>query len=187
MKEEENILRILKETRQSLEEENYSNLKNLSNQTINTASLTQDMDNIIVAVVIYSLSKVLLRNGEKISDKKRFIKKLDQYLLYSIEDIEKGDEKKFRKDFEKIRKELMQVSGKMKSYIEDVFRKASINKASKIYEHGISMERTASLLGVTMYELAGYTGQKEDVSTKGKELNIKKRVELARKFFKTKD
>ena len=187
MKERDNILRILKETKQAMQEENYSKIKSLSNQTINTASLTQDPDNIIVAVIVYSLNKIFQNKDKKeFSKKSRFYKKTVRALDYSIEDIEKNNITKFRKDFEKIRKELTKVSGKLKSHIEDVFRKASINKASKLYEHGISMERTASLLGITMYELANYSGQRETPKEvpDSETISAKKRIKTAMDFFK---
>ena len=61
MKEEDNVLRILKETRVAIEKNDSFNLKNLSNRTVNTSSLTQDSDNIAVAVIVYSLSKIIER------------------------------------------------------------------------------------------------------------------------------
>ena len=74
----------------------------------------------------------------------------------------------------------------MKKHIQDIFRKASINKASKIYEHGISMEKTANLLGITMFELASYAGQREQVlevpMVKG--IDVKSRIKLAMDMFK---
>ena len=74
----------------------------------------------------------------------------------------------------------------MKKYIQDVFRKASINKASKLYEHGISMEKTAKLLGITMFELANYAGQKEEISEAPivRGIDIKSRIKLAMDIFK---
>ena len=54
MKEEENVLRILKETKKALVNNNPVKLKEMSNHTIHTASITQDMDNIAVAVIVYS-------------------------------------------------------------------------------------------------------------------------------------
>jgi hypothetical protein len=85
----------------------------------------------------------------------------------------------------KIRKTVSQLSGKLKIYIQDVFRKAEINKASKIYEHGISMEQTASLLGVTLFELASYAGQKPEISdaTFNKTVDVKKRIKTAMEMF----
>ena len=61
MQEKENILRIFKETKEAIEQEDNIKLKELSDQTIHTASMSQDPDNIAVAVIIYSLSKIIER------------------------------------------------------------------------------------------------------------------------------
>ena len=88
--------------------------------------------------------------------------------------MKKKDETSARKYLETIRKSIEKISGRLREYIQDVFRKASINKASKIYEHGISMERTSKLLGITMFDLASYAGQKADGITPGTEtMNVK--------------
>ena len=185
MNEIDNILRILVETKKAIETGNYSEIKNLSNQTINTASLTQDPDNIMVAVVIYSLSKILGRkNYRELKGWENFHKTIINSLNNSIKYLNENKLKEFRAEFEKIRKAIENLSGKLKKYIQDVFRKASINKASKIYEHGISMEKTAKLLGISMFELASYAGQTEisDVPL-GKTLDTKKRIKLVIDIF----
>ena len=61
-------------------------------------------------------------------------------------------------------------------------RKASINKASRIYEHGISLGKTAQLLGITQWELTEYTGQKREEKPYGA-LSAKKRAQMALEFF----
>ena len=185
MQEKENILRILLETKVAVEKSDSAELKSLSNQTINTASLTQDPDNIVVAVLVYSLSKIIEREDyRKLKGWAVFYKKLIGFLDIAIKDIEKNDEKKFRRDFELIRKNIENLSGKLKKYIEEVFRRAEINKASRIHEHGISAEQTAQLLGITLYELADYVG-KTGISEvpESKTMNIKSRIKLVENFF----
>ena len=61
MKERDNVLRILKETKEAIKQGNTAKIKELSNQTTNTASLTQDPDNIAVAVIVYSIGKIIER------------------------------------------------------------------------------------------------------------------------------
>lgn len=186
MKEGENVLRILKETKSAIQDGDSTKLRALSNQTINTASLTHDPDNIAVAVVVYSLSKIIERTDYKeLKGWKNFYERVNNALNYSIEDLQKDKEEKFRKDFALIRKEIGKLSGKLRKYIGEVFRMASINKASRIYEHGISMEKTAKLLGITMFELADYAGQTgiSDVP-ESKTMNVKSRIKLAMGMFK---
>jgi hypothetical protein len=185
MEDVKNILRILKETKKGIERGDSLEIKSLSNQTINTASLTQDPDNIIVAVLVYSLSKIIERGDyKKLKGWDVFYKKLIGFLDIAIKDVEKGDEIKFRKDFELIRKNIENLSGKLKKYIQEVFRKAEINKASRIHEHGISAEQTAQLLGITLFELADYVG-KTGISEvpESRTMDVKSRIKLAEKYF----
>lgn len=183
MQEKENILRILKETKNVIDKKNYWEIKGLSNQTINTASRTHDSDNIAVAVIIYSIGKILEREEYKKEEGwDKFYKIIILFLDNAIKNI--NDEKKFRIDLENIRGAINKVSGKLKNYIQDVFRKASINKASKIYEHGVSMETTAQLLGISLFELASYAGQTEiSDAPESRTLTAKARIKLAMEMF----
>lgn len=185
MQEKENVLRILRETLEAIKREDAIKLKDLSNQTIHTASISQDPDNIAVAVIVYSLSKIIERTSYK--DKMgwgKFYKNTVYQIEHSIRAIERNNEKHLRKHLEGISKKIGGISGKLKKYIQDVFIKAQINKASRIYEHGISMEKTAKLLGITLWDLAGYAGQTGigDVNL-GKTMEIKNRIKIAEEIF----
>ena len=185
MKEHENVLRILKETKEAIKQGDSNKIKLLSNQTTNTASLTQDPDNIAVAVIVYSIGKILEReNYRSLRGWDTFYRNVLVFFDESIKDVEKNDEKRFRRDFELIRKSICKLSGKLKGYIQEVFRKASIHKASRLYEHGVSLEQTAKLLGITMFELADYTGKTgiSDVPV-GKTMDSKTRIKLAMDMF----
>jgi len=183
MQEKENILRILQETKEAIKKEDIIKLKELSNQTIHTASITQDPDNIAIAVIVYSLSKIIERGQHKKTES--FCKNVLISIDKAISSLEKNDSEKLKEDLGTIRIAINKCSKNLKEYIQDVFRKASINKASKIYEHGISMEKTAHLLGITMFELAGYAGQKEIKDVPETEtLNVKSRIKLAMEMFR---
>ena len=102
----------------------------------------------------------------------------------NFEDIKKNNDEGFRKDFEQIRKALGKMSGKLKGYIQEVFEQAKVNKASRIYEHGVSMEQTAKLLGISMYELAEYSGSTGIANVKGsRTMTTKMRIKLAEDIF----
>jgi len=186
MQEKDNVLRIFQETKEAISKGDSAKIKNLSNQTINTASLTHDPDNIAVAVIVYSLSKILEREDYKKlpgwgNFYRTYLNAIDKIIIA----LKKNDEKRMRENLKLIRQAINRLSGKLKIYIKDVFRKASVNKASKIYEHGISMEKTAKLLGITMFELASYAGQKEEISDipLSKTLDVKSRIKLAMEMF----
>jgi len=187
MQEKENILRIFEETKKAIEENDSAKIKSLSNQTINTASLTHDPDNIAVAVVVYSLSKIIEREGyRKLPGWNNFYKIYVNSINKIIIALKKNDEECVKQNLKLIRQGIGKLSGKLKKYIQDVFIKAKINKASKIYEHGISMEKTAQLLGVTMFDLASYAGQKEEISEapESKTMNVRERIKMAEEMFR---
>jgi len=186
MQEKENVLRIFQEAKEALKNNDPSKLKDLSNQTIHTASITHDADNILVAVIVYSLSKMIERREyQNLAGWKDFYKKITSAIDNCIIAIKRNDEEKIKQNMELMRNVLNKVSGKLKTYIQDVFRKASINKASKIYEHGISMEKTASLLGITVFELASYAGQKAEAGTPfSYTINARTRIKTVMDFFK---
>jgi len=184
MQEKENVLRILTETREAIKEEDVVKIRELSNQTIHTASIAQDPDNVAVAVIVYSIGKIIERKIEK--NEKKCAGLCAQFSLYLekiIEALRKNNESKAREYLNLIRKEIDKLSDKYRTYIKDVFQKASINKASKIYEHGVSMERTASLLGITMFDLASYAGTRDTDGVLMKGINVKTRIKNALEMF----
>src|SRR4030043_606598 len=97
MQEKDNVLRILQETKAAVRDNNSILLKDLSNQTIHTASITQDADNIAVAVVVYSLSKIVERREySSFSGWKEFYKIVMTCIDSSINAIKKNDDKKLK-------------------------------------------------------------------------------------------
>lgn len=186
MKEVDNVLRIFEETKEAIEKGDSAKINTLSNQTMNTASLSQDPDNIAVAVIVYSLSKIIERQGYKeLRGWKTFYSTYLDSINNIINALKINNEKQLKENLELIRKSIEKLSGKLKIYIQDVFRKASINKASKIHEHGLSSEKTASLLGITMYELANYIGQKNIADIpETLTIDIKTRINTAMEMFR---
>lgn len=185
MQERENILRIFRETKEAVSRGDSAAIKNLSNQTTNTASLTHDADNVAVAVIIYSLSKIIERQDYKdLPGWDRFYKIYIGAIDKGIDSLERRNDEGFRQSITEIRKAIGNLSGRLKDYIKDVFRNAEINKASRIYEHGISMEKTARLLGVSLFELARYSGEKEGSDVpESVTVDVKQRVKFAMEMF----
>lgn len=180
----ENILRILKEAINAIKKDNVVTLRDLSNQTIHSASIFQDPDNIGVAVLMYSLSKILERTDYRLS------KDWDKYYKETILRLEKAElalkQYKFE-DFKNQLKDILQIISKLepklKLNIKEVFEKAKISKASRLYEHGISVGRTAELLGISQWELMEYSGE-TGISEKGITLDIIERIKYAKGLFR---
>ena len=160
IKESENLLDILRKTRIALNTRDAVLLKELSNRTVHTASIYQDTDSVAVAVIVYSLSKIIERSDYSFyKGWSIFMKIVNRSLQESVEALEEEDTKGFRSSLVNIRKAVDKISGNLKSSIQDVFYNAMINKASRLYEHGISIEQTANILGVSLFELSEYAGR----------------------------
>ena len=186
IQEPEHILEVLKGTKEAVKNEDSIKLKELSNQTIHSASIHQDPECILLAVIIYSLSKIIERtNYREYPNWNSFFKQFIKHINYAIVYLERNKIDNFREELGKIRGEINGQTGNLKRHIQDVFRKAEINKASRIYEHGISMEKTSKLLGISIWELAEYAGQTgiSDVN-----LNVtlpeKKRIKIVEDIFR---
>ena len=185
VQEKENVLRIFEETEEAIKNEDSFKLNDLSNQTINTASRTQDPDNIATAVIVYSIGKIIEREKyREFPEWNALYKKIISSIDGAIKAIRENKDKDFKKSIDSLRGYIDNLSGKLKEYVQDVFRKAQINKASKIYEHGISMEKTANLLGINMYELALYAGQANVASSpEYKIISASSRIKMAMEMF----
>tara|TARA_Y100000310_G_scaffold293188_1_gene322599 strand:+ start:2383 stop:2946 length:564 start_codon:yes stop_codon:yes gene_type:complete len=186
MEERDHILKVLKKVKEALKREDYIEIKTLSDHVIHSASANQNPDVIAVAIVIYSLSKLIERESYKQypqwkSFYKEYVKNIDD----AIRGLEKNDIETFRFEIHSIREQIQNLSGDLKKNIDYVFRRAKINKASRIYEHGISMQKTANILGVSIWELAEYAGKTGigDVNL-GITLPLKQRIKQAQDIFK---
>lgn len=186
LQEAENVLRIMKESREALEKKDSYKLKVLSDQTLHTATIYQDADSIVVAVLTYSIAKIVEReNYQKLEGWDIFYSTLLKNIDSAILSLETGDYTKFMDYLGKIRNSINKIEGDLSNYIKDIFYKAQVNKAFKLYEHGLSAEQTASILGVSLWDLATYIGQTTvSESHLNEVIPVKDRIKLAESFFK---
>lgn len=159
-------------------------LKELSNRTIHSASVYQDKSSLVFALTVYSLSKIV----ERCQDSKNFsvfidkvIKDLeDSKYLLSMNNIES-----YKKKRNSLLRHIGRMDRKFKYYIEEVINKAKIKKGSKLYEHGVSIRRSADILGISQWELMSYVGKTKE-SFRFPAVRIKDRLNFARKLFNVK-
>ena len=183
--ERQNILDLLRKTLKAIKTEDVLTLSDLSSRTVHSISIYKDPDFVAIAVIVYALSKIIERKKyEAYKEWPAFFNRVVHDIENAIRALEKKEIKGFRNGLKDIRDAVNALSGHLKIYIQDVFRKAQINKASRIYEHGISAAVTAELLGITQFELAEYVGQTGiadvDLSiTKP----IKERLQFTRRLF----
>lgn len=186
MEERDNVLEILGSAVKAIKQEDVIAIKDLSNRTVHSASIYQDPDNINIAVILYALSKIIERTRyREMTGWKKFEDTYESSLENAVLALKKNDLDVYRSQIDRIKEAIGKLSGKLKGYIQEVFRKASINKASRIYEHGISMGAAAKILGVSIWELNQYVGSTgiADVDL-AYTLDIKERLKNAEDMFK---
>jgi len=181
-----NIVNMLNKVISSIKTGDYSKIRALSNNTVHSASIIQDDYSVSIAVLIYALSKILERESYRIE------KGWKKFYNSCLKDLNKAKASLVNKEYGAYEKSLGDLFfsidktyPKLKGFIKDVFDKARIHKASRIHEHGISLERTSALLGVSQWELNEYIGKTgmSDVSFTLTS-DVKKRIETVRKLFK---
>ncbi len=179
------MLRILREAKRFVEEDRANELKSLSNQTVHSATISQDADNVVVAVLVYSLGKVMERDHyREMEGWSEFYEAIVKNLGLAAKNLEANDVVKARRNLGTIRNSLNKIEGDLGRYVKDVFRKAEINKAFKLYEHGISSEQTAELLGVSLWDLSSYIGQSNIGDSKiAISMPVAQRVKIAENIF----
>tara|TARA_Y100000310_G_C20697227_1_gene826553 strand:+ start:478 stop:1047 length:570 start_codon:yes stop_codon:yes gene_type:complete len=185
-KEAAHQIQVLIEAKEALKQQNSIALKALSNKTIHTSCSHQNTGSITISVVLYALSKLIERHDPKrIKSWPTFVKKTCSLFDLTKSALEKGNEKAYEAYLLKARQSLESVSPSLKNYIKETVKKACINRGSRIYEHGISLERASQILGVSQWELASYAGQRgSHDSPHNKTTTTKSRAQLALQFFK---
>lgn len=161
------------------EEKDITEIKELSNHTIHNASIFQDEDSVSIAILIYSLSKIIERKQGELN-----YNNLLNLLKTASKHLTSDDINNYRKIINKMFKFISSVDSKLKLYIEEVINQAQIKKGSKLYEHGISMARAASILGISQWELMSYIGKTNITEIALEEpIDIKTRLKFARGLF----
>ncbi|MBW3015098.1 hypothetical protein KY330_01635 [Candidatus Woesearchaeota archaeon] len=180
----EDILKVLDRALEILEireEKDILELSELSNHIVHNASIYQDEDSVSVAVLIYSIFKVIERPSYL--EQKYYTKIIDQ--LEKSRDFLRADNiQNYRKEMKRLFSLISTIDKKIKLYIQEVIDKARITKGSKIFAHGISLGRVAELLNVSQWELMNYIGKTQIFEKEPFKLDVKKRLNFARGLFK---
>lgn len=180
-----NVVNVLKQALGAIENKDWTTLKKISNTTIHSAAIHQDSMNVIVAVLVYATSKILQReNYQQMDGWAEFYSSLIKNWQSMIKASEKGDMDVVVESAGKVRESLNEIGGDLGKYIKEIFRKAEINKAFKLYEHGLSSAQTAELLGVSLWDLSSYIGQSSISEARiNMSMPVKERIKRTEEFF----
>ena len=171
------ILNILRESVSVIKQGELFKLKELSDHVIHNATIFQDQYSITIAVTIYSMSKIYQTK-----------KDVDLFVLPHLNDaikyLELGKLNLYETEIKCIIKDISKKNNKTKYYIEEVLERAQIKKASKMFEHGISMAQVANALGISLWDLMDYVGKTRIIDDFDHNINMKERLVFARELFK---
>jgi hypothetical protein len=176
-KAREDILSILRDAIHILKEKDSYSLRQLSDHSVHNASIFQDRYSISIAVVIYALSKIIDRMA-------RIEPQVIEALRWAKDKLEQDDIAGYESEITAIIQLISDFDSKMQRYTHQVINEARIKKGSRIYEHGISLAQTATLLGTTQWELMKYIGQTTMADTFEGSKDMKSRLEFARGLFR---
>ncbi len=172
------VLGDLVEILKSKEESDLVQMKQLSNHIIHNASVFQDEDSVSVAVLIYSLSKIIERKQMEID-----YSKILNMVNSCIANLKINDDENFRKSIKNIFNFIRTIDGKLKLYIHEVINQAQIKKGCKLCEHGISIARAAEILGISQWELMHYIGKTTIIEKFSEPVDASFRLNIARRLF----
>ena len=184
----EDILSILDDAIRAIKNDDSSKLRDVSDHTIHDASIFQDKHSVSIAVVIYSLSKILQKNQYKIfKGWEKFYDDCLKYLNNARSALLKDNITDYDKNLKNLYTAISKLEHKLGSYITEVLNQAQIKKSGKIYEHGISTSRAAELLGVSTWELMGYLGHTRIIDAQPlMTKTVKERLKFTKSLFKNK-
>ncbi|MDP2750293.1 MAG: hypothetical protein Q8O89_05675 [Nanoarchaeota archaeon] len=177
------ILAILDKVLEIMEERDDRDvyeIKELSNHTIHSASIFQDSYSMSIAVLMYSLYKIIER---KILDDKNY-RNIQDDLKHARTYLRQNDVHNYMISIGSILKSISGIDKRFKVFIQEVVEKAKINKGGKLYEHGLSISKAAELMGLSSWELASYVGKTAfDENYLPGKVTVKKRLSNAMDAF----
>ncbi len=183
-KEVKNLISILERSYKAILEKDIKTIRELSGHTVHSMAITQDYYSISTAVILYSLSKIFERDYYKHKGWNDFYKNVRFFFKKSIQSLKQNNLEEYKKHVKKILFTINNLDKKLKIYIGDVVENSKISKASRIHEHGVSIGKTAELLGISKWDVMEYVGKTGIPDVKlSKTISAKERLKNAREVF----
>ena len=179
-KVKKDCLYALKQTAKFLRTKDALALGKLSNWTIDTAGVFQDEDSVSIAVATYALFKIVERYEAENVKFDPFIKIIEQAVKY----ISSNDLKGYRQSMKDLFSSISSTDKKLRFYVQKVIHKAKIHRGSFLHAHGISVARTAQILGLSQWQLMDYVGQTRMIDKEKYKMQVNKRLEITRSLFR---
>ncbi len=181
------LLGTLKKIKYALEERDAVLLKELSNHTMHISSIYHEKRTIYIAMIAYSLSKIIEKKGierihkEELND---FITGIVQNFGALMMFLEERDFQKVTDAIKGMLKEISEFDSSFGRYIEDILEFSKIQKGAKVYEHGLSLSSVAEMIGVSKWDLMKKIGEIKEHEEIETPRTVKERFERIKKMVK---
>ncbi|MEK6853926.1 MAG: hypothetical protein AABX60_01205 [Nanoarchaeota archaeon] len=172
----QDILEVLGQGIAALNKGDSFRVKELSNNIIHNASIFQDEDSLDTAVLMYALSKTMERGRLDVGEVGKLLSKAESALeTFNFDEHRIAVKLALRK--------ISEADSRLKIFVSNVIDQAQLKKGCRICMHGVSVARTANILGISRWELMQYLGRTTFHDEVVETINVQGRLAFARKVF----
>jgi len=179
------ILDILRDSIRAIKRDDIAQLRELSDHTLHSSTIYQEEDSTAIAVVIYSLFKIY---------EKQRLQNHPGWQLFNndvIKILESAYNSLITANFAQYKisiKKLFDIISKFEKafgrYVTEVVEQSKIKKGSNLVNHGLSVGRTAELLGISSWDLMNYLGITDFADIQPRTIGARERLRTAERLFR---
>jgi len=179
------ILDILRDSIRAIKRDDIVRLRELSDHTLHSSTIYQDEESTAIAVIVYSLFKIYEKNLMQASKEwLQFNDAIIKLLDSAYNSFIRAEIAQYRIAIKKIFETISKFEKSFGKFVTEVVEQSKIKKGSKLVEHGLSIGRTAELLGVSRWDLMSYLGISNYAENEPRSISIKERMKIAERLFK---
>lgn len=169
-------LQVIKDVIKNLKNEDFIAIEEVSDHIIHCASVYQDSSAISLSVSVFALAKMVQR-------KKKILPHIYEILENAKNALLEKNDPAYLQALKKLIATISQEDHKVQKYIRRVMNDAQIKKGFKLYEHGLSLGKTAELLGISHWELMKYIGNVKLPEITVEKISLPLRLKYVRTLF----
>jgi hypothetical protein len=154
------IISVLEESIKDIKKNDLASLREQSEKIINISAIYQDKATISLAVILYSIFKILEKKRyTTYKDWNKFKINLIKNLRSALDSLKKGDIEIYYHFIKQVIRDLKQIEDEMGLFIDHVLNTTKIKKACSLFLNGLSLGRVAEILGIPKWDLMKYFAQ----------------------------
>jgi RNA polymerase-interacting CarD/CdnL/TRCF family regulator len=158
------MIDVLDHVKDALERQDVNDLSEWSDHIIHTAAIYREQHAIYIAMIAYSLAKVVEKQKVKreySNEWGSFIGSTKELIEKTIAVLEKRDMGAADNFIKDVLKKIVDFDAAFSEYAQHVLEFSKIQKGTKIYEHGLSLSAVAEMLGISKWELMRKVGERK--------------------------